>query len=207
MHYHHFHQHQHRRNLQYGSGFRVQVGDIVIFSCSSEEAKSNYDIGVVTQMYSREQYEEQQHHRLRSGVSNSADKEESELRQVLRLATSEECERLPSKHVEEEKMLASCKRYAESVFRLPMDVYGCEFQFDGGVVTLYYSSEERMCDYRELVRTMSKVSKIKKIRMRKMSQQSRRRFAAGECASAVLCLRCGIVDVSRQLLIHSYINV
>jgi len=162
------------------SPFTVYVGCIVIIST---EGESMYDIGVVTKMLSRDQFEAR-----RSFVRPSNDREESEIRRILRLASSEECKLLPSKHKEEEEVLSLCQDYVVNVYRLPMVVYGAEFQFDRRLLTFYYTSDSR-ADYRDLVRVMFNQFNVR-IKMRKTNQC--KPFTPVPFASAAL--RTGIVN-------------
>lgn len=157
----------------------VSEGSVVIIS--SEVAES-LDIGVVVRIYSEEGFA-----RKLATTRRFNDKEEGEIRAIIRMASQDELEKLPSKYEREEQMLQQCQSLVKSVFHLPIEVYGAEFQLDGTVLTLYYTSAVR-ADFRGLVRAMYSLCKVR-IRMRKTNQC--KKFVP--VASATAILQTGII--------------
>lgn len=137
------------------------VGSIVLFT--GPDSDESLDVGVIVKSFTESQFREKL-----SKMRPFNDREEGEIKRVVRLASEEECRLLPVKHEKEEQLLSVCQSYARDVYKLPIVVYGAEFQFDGKVLTFYYTSDVR-ADYRELVRTMFNTCMVR-VKMRKTNQ-------------------------------------
>jgi len=142
-----------------GKKFNITIGSFVVIRGDEEDS---FDIGIVVRIYTKEQFE--------SKISSrrpSNDKEEREIQKILRLPSIEECQLLATTYDEEEQLLKECQSYVVE-YKIPMVVYGAEFQFDRKVLTFYYTSNSR-ADYRGLVRMMFNKCMVR-IKMRKTNQ-------------------------------------
>lgn len=129
---------------------------------SVPEDAEGFDLGIVTRIDSTDAFNAK-----RATLRRSNDKEEQEIRSLLRLATSEERQTLPEKDMKEENMLKKCQKFIVD-HDIPMTVYGAEFRLDYKLLTFYYTSETR-ADYRELVKSMYNKCTVR-IKMRKTNQ-------------------------------------
>jgi len=130
------------------SDFDISIGEFVIVQSFVD--KKLEDMGVVTQVYSREEFDA-----ITFAMGPSDDVDENKVGKILRIATVEERQYLPLKLEKERLLLHACKEF---VFhnRIPMDLYGVEYQFDGNVLFIYYTSLDRV-DFRPLVRFLLKL--------------------------------------------------
>jgi len=156
------------------SGLDVKVGSFVIIA---REMKGHEDIGIVTRVYPIEAFKVK-----KRVMVVSQDREENEVGLITRLATPMDLAFLPAKHKREEELLQFCQHLNETIFQVPMKVYGADFQFDGKVLTFYYTSDTR-ADYRELVRMMFGYVQVR-IKMRKTNLC--RKFVPQEFATKAL---------------------
>lgn len=141
--------------------FNINIGEFLI--TKSHLDPRTIDMGVVTQMYTVEQFLE--HKQL---IGRSQDEEENFIGTVLRVATYEERMYLPAKYEREIPTLQCAKEMAE-MLGLQMDVYVAEYQFDGKVLYLYYTADSRV-DYRGLVHAVSKACNNTRVKMKKTNQ-------------------------------------
>eukprot|EP00759_Apiculatamorpha_spiralis_P031330 PhF_6_TR33000/c0_g1_i1/m.48624 len=118
-----------------GDGGRVlQVGDYVLV-----EGDRGQDIGYVTKVFFNDT-----RHSSRQAASYASN--------VVRRASEEDKEKLKSMR-EEEALAASLCRQRVSEYQLKMKIEDVEFQFDGGKITVYYSSKGPV-DFRQLQRQL-----------------------------------------------------
>lgn len=123
--------------------------------------KSHEDMGVVTDIMTENQY----HERCQLW-GPTEDPEESKLGKLLRVASPEERKYLPQKFQREHPLLRICQTYTVR-HSLPMIIHGVEYQFDGNVLFVYYTSRERV-DFRPLVKFLIKMyCKGSRIQMKK----------------------------------------
>jgi len=112
----------------------------------------------------------------------SQDREENEVGLITRLATEIDRAYLSAKHQREDELLQFCCNLNDTIFHVPMKVYCADFQFDGKILTFYYTSDTR-ADYRELVRMMFSQINVR-IKMRKTNLC--RKFTPNEIATQAL---------------------
>lgn len=100
-------------------------------------------------IYSNDEFET-----LRSLEGPGEDFDENRVGVVLRLASEEDRGQLPTKYKKEQPLLRICQAFV-SLHKIPMSIYGVEYQFDGRVVYVYYVSKDRV-DFRPLVKYLVK---------------------------------------------------
>ena len=77
----------------------------------------------------------------------------SPLKPILRIATANDTEKYKAYEAKKPEYIRICK---EKIFKheLPMKLVDCEFSFDNGKVTFFFTSESRV-DFRELVKDLA----------------------------------------------------
>lgn len=126
--------------------------------------KSHEDMGVVTEIMTENQFNDSLQF-----LGPSDDPEENKLGKLLRIALPEERKYLPMKFQREHPLLRICQTYTVR-HSLPMIIHGVEYQFDGNVLFVYYTSRERV-DFRPLVKFLIKMyCKGTRIQMKKTDQ-------------------------------------
>lgn len=128
----------------------ISTGDFVILDCTYDQE----DLGVISNFLTEEQFRAN-----RAKLGKSVEDSENKISQIIRLATAEERSRLPVKHDQELRLLKICQHLASNIHRLPMNIYGVEFQFDGKKVSIFYTSDIKV-DYSVLVREIYDYCKI-----------------------------------------------
>ena len=123
------------------------------------------DLGVVTALYTSEHFA-----KMRALVGPSEDADENKVGKVLRIATFEERSLLPLKAEKEIPLLSACQYFAEQM-KLELAILGAEYQFDGKVLFVYYTSLERV-DYREFVHQIIRLCCNKKTRVQMKKKTS-----------------------------------
>lgn len=121
------------------------------------------DLGVVTCMYTVEEFMN-----LKQFLGRSQDAEENFVGTVLRVATMDERAMLPYKHSREPPTLAIAKKIVKK-YSLSMHVYGVEYQFDGKILYVYYTADNRV-DYRGFVFDMVRECNNTRVKMKKTNQ-------------------------------------
>lgn len=140
----------------------VSVGEFVIVQSFID--KSQEDLGVVTCVYSSEEFTQ-----LMELNGPFEDADENKVGSLLRRASLHERQLLPLKSQQELPLLRLCQSFIDRIL-LPMTVYGVEYQFDGNLLYVYYVSRDRV-DFRPLVRFLSKqYCKGIRIQMKKTNQ-------------------------------------
>lgn len=158
----------------------IQIGEFVVVQSFVD--KSLEDLGVVTALYTSERFAKM---RAMNGPSEDAD--ENKVGKVLRVATWEERQLLPLKAEKEIPLLSACQYFAEQM-KLELVILGAEYQFDGKVLFVYYSSVDRV-DYREFVHQIIRLccNKKTRVQMKKKTNTSLvfepKAFAASALAS------------------------
>lgn len=119
------------------------------------EADRGEDLGIVMKIRPMEKY-------LSSNNMVTGNGDEtlgSEMKRILRVATSDEVALLDVKSEEEDELLRICS--AKSKQRgLPMTLVDAEYQYDRNKLTFYFESECRI-DFRELVRDLFSIYKTR----------------------------------------------
>ena len=109
-----------------------------------------------------------------------------EMKQVVRRATPwDMLERDKWRHKEEEALAVCQKKAAEH--KLGMKVVRCEYNFDGGRLTVYFSAESRV-DFRALVRDLARVMQAR-IEMRQIGVRDEAKIldGVGKCGRQLCC--------------------
>lgn len=105
---------------------RLQMGQFVIL----EGRHGQVDLGVVSRVFTPDQFAQ----------NDDINKETLTIGNITRCATEEERAHLPFKHSQEVKLLQISKFLVEQM-RIPIKVYGIDYQFDGQRVTVFYTAE------------------------------------------------------------------
>ena len=126
--------------------------------------KHSEDLGVITDIYTFEQYDE-----MTKVLGPSEDTDENKVGKIIRMGTIEEREFLPQKQQRENFLMNVCKQYVENRGLL-MTIHGVEYQFDGNVLFIYYMSRDRV-DFRPLVKFLLKLyCKATRIQLKRIDQ-------------------------------------
>jgi len=140
----------------------AKVGDFLVVQ--SYVDKHSEDLGVITDIYTFEQYDE-----MTKVLGPSEDPDENKVGKILRMATMVEKEYLSQKQQRENFLLSACKQYVENRSIL-MTIHGVEYQFDGNVLFIYYMSRDRV-DFRPLVKFLLKLyCKATRIQLKRIDQ-------------------------------------
>lgn len=100
------------------------IGDFAIIACENDEL----DLGVVRKIFTPEQFM----------LNENVDKRRVMGGLIIRTATEQERTYLPMKHAQEIKLFQYCKHLVEEN-QMNIKVFGVDFQFDGNLVTVYYT--------------------------------------------------------------------
>jgi cell fate regulator YaaT (PSP1 superfamily) len=108
------------------------------------------------------------------------------IRNVLRLASDEDIERLEDLRDKEKSAFEVCRQKVE-VHGLPMKIVDVEYQFDGNKITFYFTSEQRV-DFRQLVKDLAASFKTR-IELRQIgARDEAKRFPGyGVCGKKTCC--------------------
>ena len=107
-------------------------------------------------------------------------------REILRMAITEEAERLPEKAEKERDAFLICRmKIVEHGLR--MKLVDVEYQFDGNKICFYYTAERRV-DFRELVKDLAAIYRTR-IDMRQIGvrDEARRLGGHGLCGRPLCC--------------------
>ncbi len=113
------------------------------------------------------------------------------LKPILRKAEPEDIERAREIEAKEREAMAECSKLIARL-HLPMKPLSAEYTLDGNRLTIYFSSAERV-DFRELVRELSGLLKVK-VELRQLGPRDEAKLIGG-------CGRCG-----RLLCCATYMN-
>jgi len=110
------------------------------------------------------------------------------IRDILRLATDEDIERLGELRAKEKNAYEVCKQKVET-HELPMKIVDVEYQFDGNKITFFFTSEQRV-DFRRLVKDLAASFKTR-IELRQIgARDEAKRFPGyGICGKRTCCTR------------------
>lgn len=103
------------------------------------------------------------------------------LKPVLRKAEPEDIKRAQEVEAREREALAECSKLITRL-HLPMKLLSAEYTLDGNRLTIYFSAAERV-DFRELVRELSGLLKVK-VELRQLGPRDEAKLIGG-------CGRCG----------------
>lgn len=112
------------------------------------------------------------------------------LKPVVRLANAHDLETMAKNDARKPEAIRLCKEKI-AARGLSMKLIGCEFAFDGSKVIFYFSAEGRV-DFRELVKDLASVFRMR-IELRQVGVRDETRIlggiapAAGRCAARAAC--------------------
>ena len=111
------------------------------------------------------------------------------LKPVVRLATAHDLETVAKNDARKPEAMRACKEKI-AARELPMKLIGCEFAFDGSKVIFYFSAEGRV-DFRELVKDLESVFRMR-IELRQVGVRDETRILGGiaPCGREVCCASC-----------------
>ncbi len=113
-------------------------------------------------------------------------KREKKTQRILRLATSEDSDRLRSNREKERECLKECERMV-SERNLQMKLVDTELQFDKNKITFYFTAEKRV-DFRELVKELASTYKTRiELRQIGVRDEARRIGGFGVCGLPLCC--------------------
>jgi len=145
--------------------FPFKLGDYAIV-----EAEKGEDLGIVNQM----------------GSVLERKKSEGEMRNIIRKPTPRDLDHYRQNRVKEFDAYQLCrKRVAET--GLEMKLVDVEYQFDGNKVTFYFTAEKRV-DFRELVKYLANVFKVRiELRQIGVRDEAKRVGGYGTCGRKLCC--------------------
>ena len=111
------------------------------------------------------------------------------LKPVVRLANRHDFETMEKNDARKPEAMRTCKEKI-AARELPMKLIGCEFAFDGSKVIFYFSAEGRV-DFRELVKDLASVFRMR-IELRQVGVRDETRILGGiaPCGREVCCASC-----------------
>ncbi|MEQ8905442.1 regulatory iron-sulfur-containing complex subunit RicT [Ekhidna sp.] len=123
---------------------------------------------------------------VRLQMSKKGIKDNEEVREIYRKATSRDMERWDEARNREESVMYRTKEIIQST-KLEMKLTDVEFQADGGKATFFYSAEGRV-DFRELIKILAGEFRIR-VEMRQISvrQEAGRIGGLGVCGRELCC--------------------
>lgn len=112
----------------------------------------------------------------------------SSLKSVLRRVTPQDYKQIKENQKESKDALKMCVRKAKE-YKLPLKLVDAEYSFDKKKIVFYFTSEGRI-DFRELVKDLAKIFKIR-IEMRQIGVRDEARIfgGIGHCGQALCCVR------------------
>jgi len=121
------------------------------------------------------------------------------LPKIQRVATKEDLERVARNNEKEKNACRLCKQKIAE-YNLDMKLVAAEMQFDGGKLTFYFTSPQRV-DFRELVKSLAGIYHTR-IDLRQVGARDEARIVSGigPCGRELCCSSCtkGYKEVSSQ---------
>ncbi|MCL2845778.1 MAG: stage 0 sporulation protein [Chitinivibrionia bacterium] len=130
-----------------------------------------------------------------------SEEEAKNLPKIQRVATQDDIERIARNKEKEKNAARLCKQKIVE-YNLDMKLVSAELQFDGGKLTFYFTSPQRV-DFRELVKSLAGIYHTR-IDLRQVSARDEARIVSGvgPCGRALCCSSCscskGQKEVSSQ---------
>lgn len=156
---------------------RYSMGDFLLVSSHVES--DQMDLGILIRMFTHVEYI-----RYKETLGRSQDREENFVGVVLRIANRNERRILPSKFAKEAELLRFAQQRVKESGNMPMNVHAVEFQYDGKILFVYYTSEGRV-DYRTFVYDLMKECNNTRVKMKKTNHC--RPFVPNAFAQIALC--------------------
>jgi len=145
--------------------FPLKIGDYVIV-----EADKGEDLGVVNQL----------------GPILSIKKKDVELKNILRKPDKDDIRKYHENRQKERAAFGVCKEKIEK-HELIMKLVDVEYQFDGNKITFYFTAERRV-DFRELVKDLASIYKVRiELRQIGVRDEARRIGGYGICGRKLCC--------------------
>ncbi|MDD5195611.1 MAG: stage 0 sporulation family protein [Candidatus Omnitrophica bacterium] len=113
---------------------------------------------------------------------------ENTAKNILRKASPEDLKQITENKKEAKEAMKTCARKVRE-YKLPMKLVDAEYSFDRKKIIFYFTAEGRI-DFRELVKDLAKVFKIR-IEMRQIGVRDEARIfgGVGPCGQALCCVR------------------
>lgn len=108
------------------------------------------------------------------------------LKKVLRIATSEDLEKVEANQAKEEKAREICQEKIVE-HELPMKLVNVEYTFDGSKIIFYFTAEGRV-DFRELVKDLASVFRTRiELRQIGVRDEAKMLGGLGSCGRELCC--------------------
>ncbi|MBN1153743.1 hypothetical protein JXB12_02340 [candidate division KSB1 bacterium] len=145
--------------------FPLKIGDYVIV-----EADKGEDLGIVNQF----------------GPILSIKKKDNVLKAILRKPDKDEIKKYHDNRHKEKAAFSVCKAKIEK-HGLKMKLVDVEYQFDGNKITFFFTAERRV-DFRELVKDLASIYKVRiELRQIGVRDEARRIGGYGICGRKLCC--------------------
>jgi len=145
--------------------FPFKIGDYAIV-----EAEKGEDLGLVNQI----------------GSYLERKKSDAVVRNIIRKPTQKDLELYRQNRLKEKDAFKLCRQKVVD-FGLDMKLVDVEYQFDGNKVTFYFTAEKRV-DFRELVKHLANVFKVRiELRQIGVRDEARRVGGFGTCGRKLCC--------------------
>jgi cell fate regulator YaaT (PSP1 superfamily) len=159
--------------MTYQVGEGVNVNDYVIV-----EADRGLDYGEVVELSDMDTPQ------LPAGAPAG----ETSLKIILRKVSADDLKQIDANKQEAKEAIKTCSRKVRE-YKLPMKLVDAEYSFDRKKIIFYFTAEGRI-DFRELVKDLAKVFKIR-IEMRQIGVRDEARLfgGIGPCGQGLCCVR------------------
>lgn len=151
--------------------------DIAVNDCVVVEADRGIDYGEVVEISEMD---------LTADIKDP--NEETPLKTILRKVSPQDIEQIQKNKQEARETIMMCSRKIEE-YKLTMKLVDAEYSFDKKKIIFYFTAEDRI-DFRELVKDLAKVFKIR-IEMRQIGVRDEARLfgGIGPCGHKLCCVR------------------
>lgn len=114
--------------------------------------------------------------------------EENSVKNIVRKASDEDVKQIKENEAQAQEAMRQCSRKIEE-YKLAMKLVDAEYSFDRKKIVFYFTSDARV-DFRELVKDLAKVFKIR-IEMRQIGVRDEARLfgGVGPCGQTLCCVR------------------
>jgi cell fate regulator YaaT (PSP1 superfamily) len=162
--------------MSYQASDDINANDYVIV-----EADRGLDYGEVIQIGDKEDCR-------KYDCAEEGSKNKSSVKKIVRRVTPQDSKQIKDNKRESKDALKLCSRKAKE-FNLPMKLVDAEYSFDKKKIVFYFTSEGRI-DFRELVKDLAKIFKIR-IEMRQIGVRDEARLfgGVGPCGESLCCVR------------------
>jgi len=170
--------------MSYKAGEEVKVNDYVIV-----EADRGLDYGEVIEISDAAAVAEGDVCAPQEKDKNvKPDKKPSAVKSILRKVSSQDTKSIKDNKRDAKDAMKLCARKAKE-YKLPMKMVDAEYSFDKKKIVFYFTSEGRV-DFRELVKDLAKIFKIR-IEMRQIGVRDEAKLfgGVGPCGQTLCCVR------------------